>query len=425
MTSLPTEFKERMKSFLGSEYEDFLSAYENPPYSGFRANLLKITPEELLTIFPHSKGGVPWCPSGFYYDGGFGSHPCHKAGLFYSQEPSAMIAAELLDVQKGDIILDLCAAPGGKSTQIASKLQGSGLLVSNEIVKSRSLILRENIERMGVSNSVVTNMSPEKMETLFPSFFNKILVDAPCSGEGMFRKDPKAIDCWSTEHTVSCAARQLLILGSASKMLAENGVIVYSTCTFSEEENQKTIERFLSSHPDFVCEKAHLLLPHKVKGEGHFAARLVKKGGETIKRTPLVKEADPSLFRAFEKDYLNTHLEGKFISFADTLYLLPTDFGDINGVKLTLPGLCLGEIKKTRFEPSHHLCMALKAGDFKNTHFLSDAEADAYFLGNVVAANSPDGWGAMLWHSYPVGWYKASNNTLKNHYPKKLRNMKG
>ncbi len=419
---LPTDFKNRMKDTLGDEYDSFISAYSQPPFFGCRVNTLKISPEEFPKIFPYVKERVPWCGSGFYYEGGFGKSPCHRAGLFYSQEPSAMIAVELLDIHEGDIVLDLCAAPGGKSTQIAAKLNGSGLLVSNETVRSRSLILRENIERMGIKNAVVTNMSPEKLAREFQGFFNKILVDAPCSGEGMFRREDEAIRAWSAEHTVSCAARQSLILDSAAAMLAPGGSLVYSTCTFSEDENQKNVEAFISRHPDFKLDKMHILYPHKVKGEGHFAARLTSSvKGERNTRKSSPREADASLYRSFEKENLNVRLEGKIISFGDNLYLFPALFGDLDNIKVTLPGLHLGEIKKNRFEPSHHLCLALKKEDFKRTYPLSEEEALSYYRGNVITGSVSDGWGAMLYHSYPTGWFKASGNTLKNHYPKKLR----
>lgn len=422
MIELPVSFKNRMKQTLKDEYDAFIASYSRPPFHGFRVNTLKTTPLELMELFPYSKGRVDWCDTGFYYDSGFGKHPCHRAGLFYSQEPSAMISAELLDVSEGDIVLDLCAAPGGKSTHIAAKLGGKGLLVSNEIVRSRALILRENIERMGISNAVVTNMSPDELELEFSGFFDKILVDAPCSGEGMFRKDDEAILAWSIEHTQSCAQRQQLILHSAAKMLRPGGVLVYSTCTFAPVENEGTVERFLSEHTDFSLEKSEHIYPHRADGEGHFAARLVKTGSdERCERKFTAKEADPTLFRCFEKEFLNTKLEGKFVLFGENLYLLPSSFGDLKNIKTVLPGLHLGEIKKNRFEPSHHLALALKKADFKISHEASDDEANLYFQGNVVNAPIPNGWGVMLYDKYPIGWFKSVNGQLKNHYPKKLR----
>ena len=368
MISLPEEFKSRMKNDLQDEYDSFLSCYEHEPFQGLRVNTLKLSPKKLFDIFPYAKWQVPWCDTGFYYDGSFGKHPCHRIGLFYSQEPSAMVAAELLDVKEGDIVLDLCAAPGGKSTQIAAKLNGKGLLVANEIVTSRSLILRENIERMGIKNAVVTNMAPEKMEDEFPLFFDKILVDAPCSGEGMFRKEEEAVRAWSIQQTLSCAARQMNILDSAAKMLCPGGTMVYSTCTFSKEENDNNIAAFLDAHDDFELIEKHTLYPHKIDGEGHFAAKLRKKGSsERIERKPILKELNSPLFREFEKEALNLHLPGKIIAFGENLYLLPASFGDLSNIKAALPGLHLGLLKKNRFEPSHHLCLALKR-TISNSH---------------------------------------------------------
>lgn len=422
MIELPLDFKNRMKESLGDEYDAFIEAYNSPPLHGFRVNTLKLDANELLKHFPFSRGNVPWCDTGFYYDSGFGKHPCHRAGLFYSQEPSAMISAELLNVSEGDVVLDLCAAPGGKSTHLAAKLRGKGLLVSNEIVRSRALILRENIERMGISNAVVTNMSPDEMELEFSEFFDKILVDAPCSGEGMFRKDEEAIRAWSIEHTLACAQRQQLILKSAAKMLKSGGSMVYSTCTFSPAENEETIEKFLCEHPEFTLEYSEHIYPHKKLGEGHFAARLRKNGdGERKERRILLKEADSSPFRSFEKENLNTSLQGKFVLFGENLYLLPALFGDIKNIRVVLPGLHLGEIKKNRFEPSHHLALALSGSDFKITHAANEKEVELYYQGNVVNAIVPNGWGAMLYHKYPIGWFKSVGGQLKNHYPKKFR----
>lgn len=422
MIELPLDFKNRMKNDLGDEYEAFIEAYSAPPLSGFRVNTLKLTSEELLNIFPYSKGNVPWCDTGFYYDSGFGKHPCHRAGLFYSQEPSAMISAELLNVEEGDVVLDLCAAPGGKSTHLASKLNNTGLLVSNEIVRSRAMILRENIERMGVSNCVVTNMSPDEMELEFSEFFDKILVDAPCSGEGMFRKDIEAIRAWSIEHTESCAQRQQLILNSAAKMLRDGGSLVYSTCTFAPVENEENIEKFVSEHPEFKIECMEHIYPHRQNGEGHFAARLKKCGNGARKaRKPLLKEADFSIFKSFEKENLNTKLKGKFLLFGENMYLIPELFGDIKNIKIILPGLHLGEVKKNRFEPSLHLALALNEGDFHLTYTADDKETELYYQGNVVNANVPNGWGAMLYNKYPIGWFKSVSGQLKNHYPKKFR----
>lgn len=422
---LPDKFCERMKTDLQNEYDSFLSCYEDEPYIALRVNTLKTDAREFSNTVDFCGDRVKWCESGFYYDGKKGNHPSSVAGLFYSQEPSAMIAAELMPVEKGDKILDLCAAPGGKSTQLAAKMGGSGLLVSNEVVASRAKILCENIERMDIKNAVVTNMYPEKMEKFFEGFFDKIMVDAPCSGEGMFRKDDVAIKEWSIEHTESCAVRQLGILDSAYKMLKCGGYLVYSTCTFAKVENEGVCSEFTAKHPDMEVIEMHRLMPHKVNGEGHFSALMRKGGEDKPKKCTYPAEAKKDAvesYRKFEKENLNVKLEGHFVSFGENLYLLPREMISLDKIKCIRPGLLLGEVKKGRFEPSHHLCMALKCGDFKRTISLSDDEIQVYLTGGTINRDGEKGFGTMLYNEkFPIGWYKLSDGVAKNHYPKHLR----
>ena len=423
--NLPQDFLERMKDDLKTEYEAFLKSYDEKPFSGLRVNTLKLSTQDFRKSVDFCGENVDWCPTGFYYEGKKGSHPSSLAGLFYSQEPSAMIAAELADIRMGDKVLDLCAAPGGKSTQIAAKLCGEGLLVSNEINPARARVLCENIQRSGIKNAVVTNMHPEKMENLFEGFFDKIVVDAPCSGEGMFRKDETSVIQWSIEHTLSCAKRQLSILDSAYKMLCEGGSIVYSTCTFARVENEEVCEKFTKKYPDMQCVKIHRLMPHKVKGEGHFSALFIKEGSRKQRKFPKNESApreNIKLYKSFEKENINIALEGEFISFGDYLYLLPWDMRSLDKIKCVCPGLLLGEIRKGRFIPSHHLCMSLKCEDFKRTICLSEDEISAYIKGETIKCESEKGYGAMLYNKkFPVGWYKYSDGYAKNHYPKNLR----
>ncbi|WP_379138966.1 RsmB/NOP family class I SAM-dependent RNA methyltransferase [Paenibacillus sp. sgz500958] len=289
---LPHSFTERMKELLGTEYEQFAQTYNEIPYGGIRANTLKISAEELQRIVPFQVEPIPWCKTGFYTAEGArpGKHPYYHAGLYYIQEPSAMAPAELLDAQPGDRVLDLCAAPGGKSTQIAAKLQGQGLLVSNDLHPERTKALAKNLELYGARNAIVLNESPERIAAAFPGFFNKILIDAPCSGEGMFRKDEDMVKQWDTGTPAKYAAMQRDILESAAYALAPGGTLVYSTCTFAPEENEGTIAEFLSGHPQFSVvpvggtgsfapgygelHGTARLWPHKIKGEGHFVAVL-------------------------------------------------------------------------------------------------------------------------------------------------------
>ena len=422
---LPEKFLERMKIDLKTEYDAFVKSYEDAPTIALRVNTLKLSADEFMQIVDFCGDRVEWCESGYYYDGKKGNHPSSIAGLFYSQEPSAQIAAEIIEINKGDKVLDLCAAPGGKSTQLAARLNGTGLLVSNEVVASRAKILCENIERMGIKNAIVTNMYPEKMEKLFCGFFDKIVVDAPCSGEGMFRKDDVAVQEWSIEHTESCAQRQLSILDSAYKMLAPGGQLVYSTCTFARVENEDAAEKFAEKYDDIKLLKMHRLMPHKVKGEGHFSALFEKSGVKREeKRNPIIeaKKEIISIYREFEKENLTIELCGKFVSFGDFLYLVPEEMISLDKIKCVRPGLQLGEIRKGRFIPSHHLCMALKKDEFRRTAALTDEKIALYVKGEAISHSGEKGYGAVLYQgTYPVGWYKLSDGVLKNHYPKYLR----
>lgn len=423
--TLPADFVNRMKRELGDEYNDFIAEYDKEPLHGLRANTLKILPEELKTLTGFCGERIPWCESGFYYSGKMGSHNANAAGLFYSQEPSAQAAAELLGVEKGDLVLDLCAAPGGKSTQIACALGGSGMLVSNEITASRAKILCENIERMGIANAVVTNMRPDALEKHFAGFFDKIIVDAPCSGAGMFRKDSGAVQEWSLEHTYACAQRQIKILRSAFKMLRGGGVLVYSTCTFSREENEGVCTEFANEFPCMKLEKTVRIMPHREKGEGHFAARFVKdeETGKINAGSPQSADKESEkIYRAFEKDNLNVRLDGRFVTFGENLYLSPEYVPDLRGIRCVRPGIFLGEIRKGRLIPAHHLCMCLKSCDFKRSVPLSEEELCTYKRGESLFKSCESGFGAALYDGkYPIGWFKSSGGQLKNHYPKYLR----
>ncbi len=422
--NLPAQFLERMKNDLGDEYPGFVSQYDKEPQYALRVNTLKIESEDFLHLVPFCKEPVPWCGEGFYYDGKKGRHPAFSAGLFYSQEATAQIAAELLDVHPGEKVLDLCAAPGGKSTQIAAKLRGEGLLVSNEINEKRCKILRENIERMGIKNAVITNMYPEKLEKYFGQFFDKIMVDAPCSGEGMFRKDPAAVREWSAAHTHSCAVRQIEILKTAFSLLSGGGRLVYSTCTFSRAENEEVCRKILDEVLGIRLTEVHRLMPHKVRGEGHFSA-VFEKDGEKAQRElggGKYDKAAVKCYRDFERENLNTSLCGDFLSFGDFLYLAPKGIGSLNLLRCLSAGLCLGEYRKGRFIPAHHLCMALSKEDFKRTISLTESEIPRYLCGEEIEREAQSGFGAMLYaDKYPLGWYKLSGKSAKNHYPKYLR----
>ena len=449
--NLPIEFENRMKEMLGEEYEAFIGSYDEDRAYGLRYNPLKINRQEFEKNVPSILDRVPWAEEGYYYNPSMqpGKSSLHEAGAYYIQEPSAMSAAELLEVKPGEFVCDLCAAPGGKSTQIAGKLMGEGLLVTNEYYGSRAKILSQNIERMGVRNAVVLNEGTEKIADRFPEFFDKVMVDAPCSGEGMFRKDQVAIDEWSLSQVLVCAERQGMILDNAARIVKPGGAMVYSTCTFSIEENENAVKEFLERNKDFRIEKPSIheklvaagfeenngmyrLWPHKLKGEGHFAVRFVKEvlaeDGEASYKRKLVeniaKKADLKYYEEFVASTLNIKLEGQIIMFGDSIYLLPEGMISLEGLKVERAGLKLGMNKKNRFEPDHALALALKVEDVKqvvNTSSVDSTDIDKYIRGEVIDCAYNSGWTLVAVDGVSIGWGKASNESLKNHYPKGLR----
>lgn len=459
--NLPIEFEKKMKAFLGDEWDDFLYSYDNNRFQALRFNTLKVqSPEErmriLKTLKISSDKKVSWANEAYYFDENVrpGKQPYHEMGLYYIQEPSAMSAAALLAPKPGMRVLDLCAAPGGKSTQLATYLGDSGLLVSNEINTQRSRILSQNIERMGIKNAIVTNEDSFVLASHFPGFFNAIQVDAPCSGEGMFRKLPEAIEQWSMENVAICAARQKEILDNAAVMLKPGGTIVYSTCTFSKEENEDVIEYFLERHPDFTLEEMERFWPHKVDGEGHFVAKLVRRGcvdtdlkadrktkknknskNRKNETKPALTKENMKLLSEFLDETISEDMaawikNSRLVMFGEQLYRLPDMEVDIKGLKVQRAGLHIGEFKKQRFEPSHSLALALKLSEAKNVVKLTwdDPQTTGFFNGQSVmlsdeqTAECKKGWALVCVDGYPAGWGKVNGAQVKNHYPKGLRN---
>lgn len=453
--NLPESFLTKMESLLQHEYDDFVKSYQDEKSLGFRINSLKVPIDDFLQKSPFTTEKIPWVTEGFFYPSNDrpGKHPYHDAGLYYIQEPSAMAAGEIVDPKPDDKVLDLCAAPGGKTTHLASKMDQQGFLLSNEIHPARAKILSQNVERMGIKNAVVTNETPERLAERFPSFFDRILVDAPCSGEGMFRKDEDAREHWSQESVELCHVRQLDILKYAAAMLKPEGRLVYSTCTFSPEENEGTISRFLEQHPNFEIEEVPIykgfsqgrkewgtnpadnlektirLWPHLMKGEGHYIAVLKKKDGDS---TPLLKLGQPKVdanmlkhYKEFAKESLNFVPTGKFVTFNDQLYLLPDDALSLDKLKVVRPGWHLGTFKKNRFEPSHALALSLKGDEVKNRWNLSldSKEIISYLKGETLQATGDKGWYLVEVDGHSIGWGKLAGNCLKNHYPKGLRWM--
>lgn len=439
---LPEEFLQRIQLQLGEEYPRFLAALDRPRAVALRFNPLKcgVTPD-----LPFVGQPVPWAKYGYYYDPEArpGLHVWHEAGLYYLQEASAMAPVTLLDPQPGEIILDLCAAPGGKTTQIAALMNNEGLLVCNEINPKRARILSRNIERMGVSHALVLNHHPSDLERHFEGVFDKILVDAPCSGEGMFRKEEAAVTDWSPETVTMCARRQQEILTTAAKLLRPGGRLVYSTCTFAPEEDEGAVSLFLKNHPDFSIETVSApelspgstalvedpaeglehtfrLWPHHQHGEGHYAAVLRKAGDEPSAIVPSKAAKLPKQWLDFGKELGIQLPSGKPVSFGSALFWASEELPELKGLKVLRPGLELGELKKDRFEPAHALALWLKECQNIQDYPENSKEIQEYIHGNVIPSPKK-GWCLVQAGGYSIGWGKGDGRVLKNHYPKGLR----
>lgn len=451
MKQLPIEFENRMKTLLGDEFEDYIKSFDEPPVRAFRVNTDKISLADFEKNNPFPCEKIPYVENGFYFDyDGIGNHPYHHAGMIYVQEPAAMVPVESLRIYSNWKVLDLCAAPGGKSSQIKNKLGENGILVSNDIVPSRCKILTGNIERMGFKNVITTCANPQKLAKAYPQTFNMIMVDAPCSGEGMFRKEEIAIDEWSPENVQMCARRQAEILDCAVEMVKVGGYIVYSTCTFSLEENEMTVDAFLQRHPGFElvpvsekvrentvdgiqfdgckCENMHYArrcYPHKTKGEGQFVAVLhyadspidsekfyISGGGEKLDKT-LTEFLDDTLL-SYSKDCVQIYKENPVYYTAE----LPPPMG----LAFTY-GVTIGEIRKNYVVPHHQFFMAM-GKDFKRKIELTvnSEEIKKYLHGEEFDTDCPNGWAVVLVDGCTVGGVKVSNGRAKNHYPKGLRN---
>lgn len=450
MKNLPQEYIKRMKNLLGDEYPLYENALEQEPVKAFRINTDKIDVEAFKGIDTFSNGKIPYCENGFYLNyEKIGNHPFHHAGMIYVQEPAAMAPAECIEINPEWKILDMCAAPGGKSTQLKNKLGENGILVSNEIIPSRCKILTGNIERLGLKNTITTCMDSSRLATVFPETFDLIMVDAPCSGEGMFRKDENAINEWSEENVKKCALRQAEILENAVKMLKNGGYIIYATCTFSLEENEMTVDAFLYNHPDFEiikvkesvidstcdgikfdgckCENIHFarrFYPHKAKGEGQFMAVLHHKGesfdnsfttNKTNKPDKTVTDFLDSVLTEYNPNYV-TEYNG------NPVYFSP-DFKVDKGVAFAF-GVKIGEIKKNYIQPHHQFFMALGKNFKRKIELSSDSEQLAKYLhGEEIETDCENGWAVVTVNGCTLGGAKVVNGIAKNHYPKGLRSL--
>ena len=466
MADLPQSFLDSMKEILGEDYEAFLAGFDGQRQYGLRVNTLKMNLEEFERIAPFHLKKVPWISNGYFYEAedAPAKHPFYSAGLYYLQEPSAMTPASRLKVQPGERVLDLCAAPGGKATELGAALQGEGLLVANDINTARARALLRNLELFGISNSFVTNEPPHVLAERFPEFFHKIMVDAPCSGEGMFRKNPAVVDSWQEKGPEYFSKLQREIIVQAADMLLPGGMMFYSTCTFSPLENEKTITHLLKERPDMEvipmedyegfaegltsyrgevfdesCKLCRRIWPHKMSGEGHFMALLHKKSGtqqqvqQTVSQSSIWWEKCKGLNKeqkAAAEDFfshVNIAYDGKRIDVrGDNLYYLPAPKYDGRGLHFLRNGLFMGEFKKKRFEPSQPFALALHAQDFDQVlDFPADDERLSRYLRGetldvsdlIAGEKKRKGWQLVVVAGHPLGFGKLVNNNLKNKYP--------
>ena len=466
MADLPQSFLDSMKEILGEDYEAFLAGFDGQRQYGLRVNTLKMNLEEFERIAPFHLKKVPWISNGYFYEAedAPAKHPFYSAGLYYLQEPSAMTPASRLKVQPGERVLDLCAAPGGKATELGAALQGEGLLVANDINTARARALLRNLELFGISNSFVTNEPPHVLAERFPEFFHKIMVDAPCSGEGMFRKNPAVVDSWQEKGPEYFSKLQREIIVQAADMLLPGGMMFYSTCTFSPLENEKTITHLLKERPDMEvipmedyegfaegltsyrgevfdesCKLCRRIWPHKMSGEGHFMALLHKKNGvqqqvqQTVSQSSIWWEKCKGLNKeqkAAAEDFfshVNIAYDEKRIDVrGDNLYYLPAPKYDGRGLHFLRNGLFMGEFKKKRFEPSQPFALALHAQDFDQVlDFPADDERLSRYLRGetldvsdlIAGEKKRKGWQLVMVAGHPLGFGKLVNNNLKNKYP--------
>lgn len=430
MNQLPQAFVDRMKEQLQDEAAAFLRSYEEPYQRGIRLNPLKPVDPELV---PGLLGNVPWEPSGYYLtlESNAGALPLHEAGAYYLQEPSAMLPAAVLNPQPGEKVLDLCAAPGGKSTQLALRMRGEGLLVCNEPVPKRAAILSRNVERMGITNALVVSSLPAPLAKRWPEGFDAIQVDAPCSGEGMFRRHPETRDEWTEDSPAGCAKRQAEILDCAAQMLRPGGRIVYSTCTLNPIENEETVAAFCDRHPDFAPEAFTLpgasaptgmltCYPHRMKGEGHFVALLRRKGNGTahLPTDTSLPKPDKTLLKALQSFAPNAPTPTAMLG--DTLVCLP-NCPDVRGLKALRVGLHLGGMQGKVFQPDHAWAVSATAPDMPRIP-LTEEQARRYQAGETIPADEAlRGYALPTLYGLPLGWGKISDGIMKNHYPKGLR----
>jgi len=451
---LPKAFEDKMKELLPDDYDRYLQCYEEPRHYGLRVNTKKISVEDFLKIAPWPLEPVPWISNGFYYDGDRvqpAKHPYYFAGLYYLQEPSAMTPADRIPIIPGERVLDVCAAPGGKATELGAKLQGEGVLIANDISNSRARGLLKNLELFGIDNMLVISEEPGKLAEYFPEYFDKILIDAPCSGEGMFRKEKKMVKAWEEHGPEFFSRLQRSIILQAAAMLKPGGMILYSTCTFDPLENERTIEYLMTNCPEFhICEmegyegfsegmpqftdsknpdftKTVRIFPHRMKGEGHYLA-LVKKGNAlngsvSVKHSKNTRKKIPEELEQFFKDVTWEIDRSRLDIHEERVYYMPEGLPDLKGVRFLRSGLLMGELKKNRFEPSQAFAMSLKKEEYskildfpvEEERVIKYLKGETLDVEDMVSAKEK-GWYLVCVDGYPLGFGKLANQTLKNKY---------
>lgn len=445
--NLPEDFITKYRDLLGTEADAFLASFDTPSLSGYRVNPAHHDlPTKLTTAEP-----VPYEPLGHFGTVG-GRTLMHQSGAVYSQEPSAMFVGATAALKPGEKVLDLCAAPGGKTTHLASYLQGTGLLVTNEINRKRVKVLAENVERFGVRSALILNESPDRLSPIFPDYFDKVLVDAPCSGEGMFRKDPDAMSYWSLDYVQDCATRQREIMTEALKMVKPGGQLIYSTCTFAPEEDEQMMAWVLDNFPEFhlvpikkvggvvdarpewangnpELKKAARLFPHLMKGEGHFVAKLERAAGDAPAVHGQAKLGTPltgdqrKLWQAFATEVLGQDSFDNLITVKDQLFAVPAGLPNLKKCHVFRPGLHLGTFKKNRFEPAYALALASDPQTVTQTLAITTDQWRAWVHGETFTLTTAPqkGWYLLTCDSQPVGFGKVVGTTVKNFFPKGLR----
>jgi 16S rRNA C967 or C1407 C5-methylase (RsmB/RsmF family)/NOL1/NOP2/fmu family ribosome biogenesis protein len=453
--ALPEAFVARMRELLGPEAPAFLDSFGRPAERAARANPLKLDPADLPGLLGIDSDPVPWCPEAVFLPAGAraGDRLAHAAGCYYLQDPSALAVGEALDVRPGQRVLDLAAAPGGKATLAAGRLGDHGVLVANEVQRNRAQALADNLDRWGSWRVMLAGETVAGLAGRLPGVFDRVLLDAPCSGEGLFRRDPAAARQWRPGHVTGSAERQRGLLAGAARLVRPGGVLVYSTCTFAPEENEQQVAGFLAAHPDWeVLEvpwhegfapgrpdwapggppelaRTVRLWPHRARGDGHFVAKLGRVGAGRVGagRARLERGRAGAVLAAWERfaaDALEREPSGSVIGVGERAYAVPDEELAAAGVRLVRPGLLLGRARPGRFEPGHALAMSAGPVAARRTRRLGDDEAAAWLRGEALAHAGPAGWTLVTWNGWPLGWGRAAGGTLKNHYPKGLRRMR-